>query len=242
MSEQNVGYGEDATEDDPWENAAKELSPDNSLARIAANARFTVATVTAVGTALTALGIVTVQTVNTDRISRVFAISSACAGLLAVLLALLYLALRIRLVNPQDLVQVEEWYRSELRRTWLAVAASWLLIVAVALAGIAGLHSAFASRGERTPQLALRVAGTRPERKVIASAKLVHMRVGGVVVLRLSGETIGSKPVLLVESRMTVNDSGTAMLSTGATTVIAYPKYLLVVFLDGRRLGSMTAP
>ena len=113
MSADDVGYGEDATEDDLWESTAKELTPDKSLARIAANAKFTVATVTVVGAVLTALGLVTVQTVNMDRTSRILADLSVSAGLLAVLLALLYLALRVREVNAQNLVQVEDWYRSE---------------------------------------------------------------------------------------------------------------------------------
>lgn len=242
MSADDVGYGEDATEDDLWESTAKELTPDKSLARIAANAKFTVATVTVVGAALTALGLVTVQTVNMDRTSRILAELSVSAGLLAVLLALLYLALRVREVNAQNLVQVEDWYRSELRRAWVAVAAGRVLIVAVALAGIAGLYSTLASHAELPPQLALQVAGTGCKRNVTASATLMNMRVGAVVILRLTGEPTGSKPVLLVESKITVNNTGTAMVSSGATKVISYPKYLLVVLIDGRQLASMTVP
>jgi hypothetical protein len=242
MNEQDVGYGEDAAEDDFWDNAAKELAPDKSLARIAANAKFTVATVTLVGTALTSLGIVTVQTVNIDSISRAFAIFSVSAGLLAVLLALFYLALRIRDVNPQNLVEVEKWYRSELRRTWIVIIASWMLIIAVILAGIAGLKSAFASRNEHPPQLALQVAGTGYERSVIASANLVNMRIGAVVVLRLTGEAAGRKPVLLVESSSTVNDGGTAMMNSGTVTVLYYPRYQLIILFDGRRFASMSVP
>jgi len=242
MSAEDVGYGEDATGDDPWEGAAKELTPDKSLARIAANAKFTVATVTVVGAALTALGLVTVQTVNMDHTSRALAELSVSAGLLAVLLALLYLALRVREVNTQNLVQVEDWYRSEFRRAWVAVAAGWVLIVAVLLAGIAGLHSTLVSRAELPPQLALQVESIGCKRNVTASATLMNMRVGALVILRLTGEPTGGKPVLLVESKMTVNNTGTAMVSPGTTKVISYPKYLLVVLVDGRRLASMTVP
>ena len=93
MSHNDVAYGEDADREDPWDIAAQELTPGKSLARIVANARFTVATVTVVGAVLTALGLITVQAVVADHIARVFAVFSIGATLLAVLLALLYLAL-----------------------------------------------------------------------------------------------------------------------------------------------------
>jgi hypothetical protein len=242
MSHHDIAYGEDADQEDPWETAAKELWPDKSLARIAANARFTVATVTVVGTVLTALGLITIQAVVADRMARVLAVVSIGAALLAVLLALLYLALRVRKVNPQNLARVESWYQSELRRTWLAGAASWLLIIAVVLAGSAGLRAALASPDQGPPQLALQIAGTDREQAVTASATLSSLRAGAVVVLRLTGEATGAMPVLLMETKTLVSDAGTATISPGTINVTSYARYLLVLLVDNRERASLTVP
>lgn len=242
MSHNDVAYGEDADREDPWDIAAQELTPGKSLARIVANARFTVATVTVVGAVLTALGLITVQAVVADHIARVFAVFSIGATLLAVLLALLYLALRVRKVNPENLVQVESWYRRELRRTWLAVAASWLLIVAVVLAGCAGLRTALTSQDQRPPQLALQIAGTGGEHIVTTSATLSNLQGGTVVVLLLTGEATGGKPVLLMETKTMVSDVGTATVSPSTAEVTFYAKYVLVLLVDGHQRASLTVP
>jgi heme/copper-type cytochrome/quinol oxidase subunit 2 len=243
MSPDDVAYGEDADQEDLWQSAAKELWPDKSLPRVAANAKFTVATVTVVGTGITALGVITVQAVIADRIARVLAFLSIGTALLAVLLALLYLALRVRKVNPENLVEVQSWYQKELRRTWLAVAASWLLIIAVVLASSAGLRTALTSNDQRPPQLALQIVGTGRERTVTASATLSNLRAGAVVVLRLDGEATGAKPVvLLMETKTTVSDTGTATISPSTITVTSYARYLLTLLVDNRERASLAIP
>lgn len=237
-----IAYGEEANQEDPWEAAAKELWPDKSLARVAANARFTVATVTVVGAGLTALGLVTVQAVVADGPARVLAQLSICAALLAVLLALLYLALRVRKVNPENLAKVESWYGRELRRSWLAVVASWLLIIALILAGSAGLRIALTSHNQPPPELVLQITGTGGERTVTVSAVQPSLPSGTVVVLRLTGQDGGAKRVLLMEAKTTASDAGTATVSPSTANFTFYAEYRLVLLVAGRERAALQVP
>jgi signal transduction histidine kinase len=199
--------------------------------------------VTAVGTGLTALGLVTTQALSADAAARAAALLSVGAALVAIMLALVYLTLRVRKVNSQDLVQVESWYGNEFRRTWLAMAASWLLVVAVGLGGAAGLRAAVAGgRGSQRPQLTLEVAGTGRERTVTASATIANLRAGAVVSLRLTGMRANAAPVPLLESRTTVSETGTATLSPEATKVASYAHYRAALLVDGRERSSLTIP
>jgi hypothetical protein len=242
---QPVAYGDEVAPDDLWETAAQELGPEKSLARISANAKFTVATVAVVSTALTALGLVSAQAlVGAARTPRTLAVLSVGAAVLAILAALLYLALRVRQVNVENLAEVQRWYEREFRRTWPVMAASWLLILAVALGGAAGLLTALDAGGESAPQLTLQVAGTEGQRMVTASATVAGLRARSVVALRATAESAGTAPVLLFETRTTVDKTGQVTIAPNAAKVAAAAnaRYRVVLLVDGEERTSVAVP
>jgi hypothetical protein len=155
---------------------------------------------------------------------------------------LVYLGLRVRKANPQDYAQVESWYRTEFRRSWLAVAASWLLILAIVLGGLAGVTTALVSREQRAPQLSLTIAGVGSERTIAASATLPTAPNGAVVALRVTGEPANAAPVVLLDARTMVNQTGSTVLSPSSTKANVYPRYRLELRVDGRERGSLTVP
>jgi hypothetical protein len=241
---QPVAYGDEIAPDDLWGTAARELGPEKSLARISANAKFAVATVAIVGTALTALGLVNAQALVGARTPRTLALLSVGAAVLAVLAALLYLALRVRQVNVENLVEVQRWYEREFRRTWPAMAASWLLILSVALGGAAGLITALDTAETGAPQVTLQVAGTGRERTVTASATVTGLRTRSVVALRATAESAGKAPVLLFETRTTVGRTGQVTIAPNAAKVAASPdaRYRVVLLVDGEERTSVAVP
>jgi hypothetical protein len=235
----DVGYGVEADPDDPWITAAKELTPDKSLARIATNAKFTVATVSVVGTALTALGLVSADRLIRDHATRIFALLAVGAALVAVILALAYLVPRMGRVNIEDLEGVEVWYSRQFRWAWLASAAAWLLIVAIVIAGIAAVVNVLNSDGD-PPELMLQVSGTGKQRTVKAHLAVDNTDPGTLIELLLAAE--GSQGGPLLEAKTTVGRNRTAVMDATVEKVPVMPAYRLTASVDGRERASVIVP
>ncbi len=131
-----TAYGQPVPEDDEWALAKRELYPAASLARIGATAKFTVGTVSVVGTGFSALGLVAASELHHGA-AATLAYASAAVAFASVVCALSYLGLRLSRVNSQNLDEVRRWYDAQFRRAWLVLLSSWLLVVAVLLAGAA---------------------------------------------------------------------------------------------------------
>ena len=177
--EQAEQAGTSVSPDDPMPAMRNELSPVPSLKRIGASARFTVSTVSVVATALTAFGLVAAAWLSAYPYVRVLAFAAAGAAAIALLCALGYLALRLEKRNWQNNVLVEKWYNNQFRRAGLVAAASWLLIVAVVLAGTAGTIAAVDASKADAPVLGLEVAGTGHQCTVTATVSVDHLAPGG---------------------------------------------------------------
>src|SRR5690242_20590706 len=137
-SSADVGYGAEPTADDRnWQAASDALTPDQSLTHINATARTTVSTVALVGTALTALGLLSASSLLAETVTRWLATAAAALALLAVVASITFLALRLERVRTGDLLDVEQWYRRQFRRAYIAVVGSWLLLAGVICAGAA---------------------------------------------------------------------------------------------------------
>src|SRR5829696_5968777 len=95
---------------------ADQLDAATTLSRIGERARFTVGAVSTVGTALTALGLLSADRLLQPGLSRVAALVATTTATVAVALALSYLALRVTWINRRNLIDVERWLESELRR------------------------------------------------------------------------------------------------------------------------------
>jgi hypothetical protein len=238
-----TGYGEaPGPEDEQWQAARAELTPERSLARITANARATVATTALVGTLLTGLGLVSGQTLLLGGPARWAALGAAAAALASVLTGLVYLAQRLREVNPRELGAVEQWYAEQFRRARLAVAASWLLVPAVVLAGVAVVATLLPA-GPGEPALALRVAGSGAARTVDADVTVSGQPAASVVTVRLLGIGGTCRATALLTGRGRADRSGKVTLSGHVAPVPAcHGAFRLEVSGDAVRAATLTVP
>jgi hypothetical protein len=238
-----TAYGETpGPEDEVWRAARSELTPQKSLARITANARATVATTALVGTLLTGLGLVSGQTLLTGGLARWAALGAAAAALASVLTGLVYLAQRLRDVNPRDLGAVERWYVDQFRRARLAVAASWLLVPAVVLAGVAVVATLLPG-GTAEPALGLRVAGSGAARTLDADVTVSGQPLAAVVRVRLLGIGGTCPAEVLLTGRGRADRSGKVTLSGHVAPVPAcHGAFRLEVSGDGVEAATLTVP
>jgi hypothetical protein len=224
--------------DDPWVAARKEMYPAASLARVAANARYTVATVSLIGAALTALGLVTVASVRASATARVLAAGAVGLALLAVVSALGYLAVRLEKRNYENYVQVRQWYVRQFKRARLVAAASWLLIAAVLLAGAAGLVAAATTDHHNPPVLSLVVHGAADKRSVTAQASVTGLEPGNVVTMRVTGDTGQA----FVTGRAVADPAGHAALESTFEDTSSAVRYRLTLTVNDGEGGSIEAP
>jgi hypothetical protein len=236
--EQEEQAGTPVGPDDPMPAMRSELSPVPSLKRIGASAKFTASTVSVVATALTAFGLVTAAWLSAYHDVQVVALAAAGAAMLALLCALGYLALRLEKRNWQNNVLVEMWYKNQFRRAGLVVVASWLLIVAVVLAGTAGTIAAVDASEADVPVLGLEVAGTGHQCTVTATVSVDHLASGDVVTLRV---TSGTGQVVIV-SKTSADSTGSAKLDAALWGAPGNVGYRSEVLVNGRERGMLQVP
>ena len=123
--------------DQAWADLAAQLTPVNSLARIDTVTARAVTTITVLGTLLTGLGALAAGQFTHSAAARDLAAATVAAAALAVASALTAQVLTItRRLNPNDLAEVQAWYRRQFTiRAYTTQAATFLLILAALLAG-----------------------------------------------------------------------------------------------------------
>lgn len=235
MTEQE---GTPVAPDDPMSAMRGQLQAVPSLQRIGASARFTVSTVSVVATALTAFGLVTAAWLSAYPVVPVLAAAAAGTAGLALLCALVYVALRLEKRNWENNELVEKWYRNQFRRAGLVVAASWLLLGAVLLAGAAGALAVVDASHADTPVLGLAVAGTGHQRTVTATVSVDHLAPGTVVKLLVSSEA--GQVVIVGETN--ADATGTARLDASVACAAGNTSYRLEVLVNGQRRGALAVP
>jgi hypothetical protein len=231
-----IGYGEEPTLADLQRaQDAAELTGTAALARVAANARATVGTVALVGTTLTGLGLVSAQSVLVDDLPRLFALAAAATAFAAVLTGLFYLALRVQQLNVNDLNAVGHWLQEQMDRAKFAVAASWLLILAVLLAGVAvGLALYMRLTDGADPALSLRLSGSGEDRVLGADVSVANLEPGEVVTARVVGVESGScAEELLLQATSRADRTGTATATGTVEKLGCHETFQLVVLRDG---------
>jgi hypothetical protein len=242
QSTESVGYGEDPTVADLyWAGAAADLTPDKTLARVNANARATVTTVAVVGTVLSGLGLISAQTVAGAHAGRWLALGAVAFAIVAVLCGLAYLALRLERLNVADFGDVERWYRAQFRRAWLAMLASWLLVVAVVLAASSAVATLVDSRSDKDVALDLQLIGNGNAQKLQVGAKASGLDEGALVVTKVVGLGRECPEVVLLESRSTADASGKVETSS---MIDSSPcsQFRVDVTGNGVRARSLTFP
>ncbi|MFJ6604735.1 hypothetical protein [Streptomyces lydicus] len=122
-----------------WQAAADELAPHKSLARMAANARSAIGTITIVATLLAGLGTFAASQLTDYPWLTTFAAVSVAAATAAVILSLIALVNREAPISVNDLEQVKEWYEKRLEKGKLAASGGVALIGAVVLAAVTSI-------------------------------------------------------------------------------------------------------
>ncbi|MEP6851744.1 MAG: hypothetical protein ABJA87_03685 [bacterium] len=241
-----VGYGgEPSADDEMWQAAAEELLPAKALTRIGANARATVGTVSLVGTALGGLGLLSLPSLPATAAARPVAITAIAIALLAVLAGLVYLALRVERVNVQDLNQVQAWYAQQFRRTGLAVAASWLLVLAIVLAAVAAGLALLQGvpQSAATSQLGLRIVGAGTARSLQVDAIASGLPAGSVVTVRVTGLAGPACPqTVLIDGRSTTDATGRITVAAEVAAVGCARSFRLELLDAGSGSASLTVP
>jgi hypothetical protein len=224
-----------------WNAAADALLPDKSLTRINANARATVSTVAFVGTAITALGLVSATSLLSDNVARWFATSAAVLSILAVIASIAFLALRLERLNIDDLNEIERWYGRQFRRSYLAVAGSWLLLAAVICGGIAAGTALTASMGSKDVAMNMQVFGTGIDRSLKLDGVVSGLEDGAILettVVALAGN--GCPESVLLSTKSKVRRTGEVVLSGTVKLPQCSSDLRLDLLYNGAELDSMT--
>ncbi len=248
-------------EDLTWREAAAELAPAKSLARVEDRAKQVVSTVSLVGTLLAGLGLVAGDQLTDpgSGLARRLGLAAAGAAVVAVVLAVGWSLLRIsRGVAPGNLVAVRDWYGRQFRRAYLVVAAGVLLLVAVVLAGIAGMLAITVGPGRADqPVLSLAVTGSEAGSGTGSGVDLeanAAVRVHGVLAGRLVRVEVvgmgaqGQGSIVLARAVTSADGDGTASVSLDAVKLAGVQLVELVAHLPGRTctmalsIGAAVAP
>ncbi|MFD2092892.1 hypothetical protein [Blastococcus deserti] len=239
-----VGEGQEPTPEDRRLMAvAADLGASRALERITSNARATVGTVALVGVVLTGLGLVSVPTLLTDDISRTLALLALLTAFLSVVSGALYLALRLERVNVTDLVEVAAWYERQLARARYAVAASWLLLGALLLAGVATGAALVQAPDGPVPALSLRLSGSGDARVLSTDVTVGGLKPGDLVSTRVVGEASASCPeVVVFQAGSRADRSGTATAAGSLDELPCNETFRLAVSRSGEELASLTFP
>ncbi|NES12512.1 MULTISPECIES: hypothetical protein [Micromonospora] len=207
-----------------WEEAAAELVPAKSLARIDERARRAVTAISLVGTLVTGLGLVAGGQVAGSRSAKVLGVAAVVAAVAAVVLALGALLLRLprHRVALGNLAEVEGWYRREFGRAWGVVAAGCLTMIAVLLAGTASVV-ALTDRSGDAPTLSLRLTGTGTEAVLTARVGMTGVDPDAVLRTELTGVRADGSRVSLARESALVGPTRTVTVSLTARPVVDYP-------------------
>jgi hypothetical protein len=194
---------------------AEDLTPLRTMSGAAERARFTVSTVSVVGTAITAFGVL-----GYDRVAagggpvRLLVVGSVCLAVLAVASALSYLTLRVSLVRRRNLAEVESWRDRELRRVQLVVWSGRLLLAAVLLGGAAATLDLAVHRTRATSSVELTDGA---KRAAVVSVSIFGAAPGTSVGVRATAEAPGRPDRTILASTLTVDRGGSAALRSTMT-------------------------
>ncbi|MBP0455713.1 hypothetical protein J5Y04_40260 [Kitasatospora sp. RG8] len=235
------GRGRDPTDATRrWQEAAKELAPEKAAPRVAAHAKFVVTTVALVGTALSAVGLVSADRISHQDAAQALAVSAAGVALLAVVMALYTVVPRLGRVNLDDLATVRRWYEKELRRGFWAALAGWLLVLAVVLAGVAGVLAALSS--SPSYRLGLQDAGLAAKHTVSVKASVQDVSPGTTVTVEVTARDDSGAQAVIVRGTGMADSSGNATVDASAALEQPFHGYAAALTVGGASKATATLP
>lgn len=214
--------GVDVDPNDRWVEAARELRPAKSLARVMGTSRGVLSSVSLVGIALTALGIIGTAAFTAHPMLMAGALGAAVLALAACLLALSYGAGRPEKLNTENLDRVVEWYDRQFRRVWRVTLACWLLMVAVGLGAVVGVAAVVASYS-KAPMLTLSEQVSSGQRTLGFEVSITNQVAGSPVTVQVTDSSGRS----LFRASGLVDGSGNLVLKGSVPNVADAPEYRL---------------
>jgi hypothetical protein len=189
---------------------AAELTPAKSLQRLDTASARVVSTISILATLLTGLGLITAGLTNLTEPARILAIASTGLAFLAVLLALTAQILTItRDLNPNNLIEVENWYRKRMqRRGPLTQWATILLIAAAAAAGAAAITTL--TTGVDQPTLAVTRTTNSPPTTPATSKLTINATFRGLNADQVASTTVTVDGTILATAAFGPAPDGTA--------------------------------
>lgn len=235
LSERDV-IGEGLTPTDQmWLAAAKELSPDKSLAQIQDSSKFLVGSVALVGALLTGFGLIASDAVRRTPLGFSLAVIFAGSSLILGLFALVPRSADLKLT---DLTDVEAWFGHQIRWRRRAAAASAVALgLAILIAGATALLSSTPTPDAST---SLQVVGIGSSAKLQTVVHFKGLPQGSEASVRLEGLKADGSTSLLSLGLATPATDGSADLGADLPLPRGYTRFVLTatVTKDGRSIVS----
>lgn len=212
--------GRVTAEDRFWRVAAAEgLAPDKSLTRMNDKAKQVVTSVTLVGTVLAGFGLIAPATLPLPPAARGLAIGAVAAAVLAVALGLGSLLLHFDpAIRPNNITEVQAWYRLQFGRARLVVAAGWVLLLALALAAAAAFVTLI-DPARPDPLVVLQATGgAAGDIQVSARVEIAGMQPGDTLLIDLAAVDAGTRTI-------TARAVGHPAANGTATVTLTDPKF-----------------
>jgi hypothetical protein len=223
-----------------WREAAAELTPARSLARVDEKARQVATQVGLVGTLLTGLGLLGADRLD-ELVVRRLALAAVCAAVAAVVLSVGALLLQFRpALATGDLAEVERWYRGQFRRAYAVVAAGVLVLTALVLAGgvaVAALADEADPAPPGDPVVSIHVAGA----DLVVDVRATGRKPGEALTLAVLGEgPAGTVP--LARAATQAGADGVAAATVGPVPVSDAERIQVRVTAGDRRCTAALSP
>lgn len=194
-----------------WQTAATYLQPEKSVERIVASAKYVIASVTIVATVLTAVGTLKAEELAEDSILKWLTTSTGIVVSGAILLAYLPLIMRTKDVQVENLLEVERWFKSEMKKGRFVRFAGIALSLAVVLAVITAVVAAV-GRDDPHAAVSLVETGSGTQQKVVVTVTVSRPSQDPLTVL-VTASRGAEKLVLLQSTHSKVLAAGAAVLS-----------------------------
>jgi hypothetical protein len=215
--------GDVTASDRLWQQAAAELLPARSLARVDEKAQQVVTNVSILAAVLTGLGLLTGDQLTHSPGGRPVAIATLAIAWLSVLLAYGSQLLRVSPATaPGDVEQVKAWYGRQFRRAYAVVAAGVLSLLSLVLAGITAIVVLAASPAPGRPTVAIQLSGAGADATLTVDLSFPGLTGQQQLQATITGVGPNGSRTTLADTTVLAGANGTAATNLRASNVARY--------------------
>ena len=211
-----------------WSDLADQLTPAKSVDRIVDGAKSIASSISLVAAIFTGVGLVSIDRLRSNSIALYVVAAAGILSVTAVLIALRTQILRLQTVRPENLLEVERWYKQQVSRGEQVRIAGICLFLAV-LFGSIGEGVAFVTTGPTQPALSLQLAGTGTAAKLSAKAALEGLSPGSAVESRVIGVAADGNETILLRNTAVADSTGKVDVSGELAGPFVYATFRLEV-------------